>query len=320
METWGGARAASAGSAPFYGSCGTEESGPGISWNGSEAKLEPMYKAIVLDLDGTLVNDDGRIPAGTLARLQAAAQNGVHVMVATGRSELATKDVLVELDVNTPALVYNGAALWCPRTHKLVEERLLSNRSVSQVLEFAESRDLAVVCMRAGAKFGTVAANDVEKAAMAGFKNLSVVGREDLPREFVIRITCFSGQHEDSESLQADCLSAVDGPIYTTHFPLSMLVQHRTSPMNVVDVQPPCRGKGEALRILKESFGIEAAEVVAVGDAMNDLPMLEEAGLSVAMEKSHPTVLRRADRVIGDNNTDTIGDLVDELFPLPIRR
>jgi hydroxymethylpyrimidine pyrophosphatase-like HAD family hydrolase len=54
--------------------------------------------------------------------------------------------------------------------------------------------------------------------------------------------------------------------------------------------------------------------VVAVGDADNDLPMLEAAGLAVAMQVSMPRVLALAHRVIGSNNSDTLADLIEELF------
>ena len=103
-------------------------------------------------------------------------------------------------------------------------------------------------------------------------------------------------------------------PLHVTHFPLQALATHRGSPLLVADVQPPCRGKAEALRVLAERYGIPAAEVVAIGDADNDLSMLEAAGLAVAMENSMPRVLALAGRVIGNNNSDTIAELVEELF------
>ena len=84
--------------------------------------------------------------------------------------------------------------------------------------------------------------------------------------------------------------------------------------MCVVDLHAPCRGKAEALRVLEENYGIQASRVVAVGDAMNDVPMLEAAWLGVAMQRSSPDAAAAADRIIGDNNSGAIGELVDELF------
>jgi hydroxymethylpyrimidine pyrophosphatase-like HAD family hydrolase len=112
--------------------------------------------------------------------------------------------------------------------------------------------------------------------------------------------------------------------VYLTHFPLDALAPHRGSPLQVVDVQPPCRGKGEALRWLEESLGIPPTRVVAVGDAGNDVPMFERAGLSVCMANALEPARRAAKRSIGSCNTDAIADLVDELFlshaPTAVRR
>jgi hydroxymethylpyrimidine pyrophosphatase-like HAD family hydrolase len=84
--------------------------------------------------------------------------------------------------------------------------------------------------------------------------------------------------------------------------------------MLAVDAHPPCKGKGEALRIVQERWGISPQEVVAVGDACNDLPMVLAAGLGVAMQNSMPELLEQADRVIGDNEGAAIAGLIEELF------
>ena len=60
--------------------------------------------------------------------------------------------------------------------------------------------------------------------------------------------------------------------------------------------------------------GIPAERVVCVGDATNDLPMFEAAGLSVAMGDGMPEALAAADRVIGASDTDAISELIKELF------
>ena len=70
----------------------------------------------------------------------------------------------------------------------------------------------------------------------------------------------------------------------------------------------------EALRVLAERYGIRAEEVVAVGDADNDIPMLAGAGLGVAMQNSMPSTRAVARRVIGDNNGDAIARLIEELW------
>ena len=276
--------------------------------------MSGRYQALVLDLDGTLVTDEGRVRPRTLAALHDAHRRGVRVMVATGRSELGVQPVLAELDMDTPAVVFNGAGLFCPRERRLLEERLLSNRVVRRCFEFAERTGLLPVVQQAGAKFAPHPRHEHEARALRGLEGLRTVPFEELPREYVIRVTFFSDRHADSDALAAEVEAALAQPLHVTHFPLRALAQHRESDLFVADVQPPCRGKGEALRVLAERYGIAAERVVAVGDADNDLPMLTAAGLGVAMSNSMPRVLAVARRVIGDNNSDTIAELVEELF------
>jgi len=273
-----------------------------------------VYQALVLDLDGTLITDEGGIRPRTLAALRAADARGVRVMIATGRSELGVAPVLVELGMDTPAVVFNGAGLFCPRERRLLEERLLSDRVVERCFEFAERTRLMPVIQVAGAKFAPHPRDAHEERALRGLEGLRHVAFEELPREYVIRITFFSDRHADSDALAAEVEGSIAQPLHLTHFPLNALATHRESALLVADVQPPCRGKGEALRVLEERYGIPRARVVAVGDADNDLPMLSVAGLGVAMENAMPRVLATARRVIGNNNTDTIAELVDELF------
>ncbi len=277
--------------------------------------MSAAYQALVLDLDGTLVTDEGGIRPRTLATLKAAHARGVRVMIATGRSELGVAPVLAELDMDTPALVFNGAGLFCPREKRLLEERLLSDRVVQRCFEFAERSRLMPVIQRAGAKFAPHPRDEHEAQALRGLEGLCYVPFEELPREYVIRVTFFSDRHADSDALAAEIEHSIDQPLHVTHFPLNALATHRSSALFVVDVQPPCRGKGEAMRVLQERYGIPAERVVAVGDADNDLSMLAVAGLGVAMQNSMPRVLAMARRVIGHNNSDTIAELVDELFP-----
>ena len=272
------------------------------------------FDAILLDLDGTLVTDEGHVHPRTLASLRRADAAGVRVMLATGRSELGALPVLETLGFETPAVVFNGAGIYCPVEERLLEERLLADRTVALALEYAERKKAYPVVIRRGEKFAPHPRSEHERRAVRSFEGLRFCSTSQLATEFTIRVTLFSETHADSGAFLREVEAALDRPTYLTDFPLNALADHRENPLQVVDVQPPCRGKGEALRFLRERYAIAPERVVAVGDATNDLPMMELAGLSVAMENAMPEVHSAADRVIGSNNSDAIATLVDELF------
>lgn len=272
------------------------------------------YRALVLDLDGTLVADDGAVRPRVAAGLARLIEAGVAVQIATGRSEAGTRAVARALGIRMPCVVYNGAALWCPRRDELIEERVLSNRAVERTLAFARDHELQCVVMQRGGKYATPPRDGIEASALSRLEELHLTPFERLPREYVIRITLFSSRHGDARDFSGQLERALALPIYLTEFPLNLLATHRDSPLSVVDVQPPCRGKGEALRFLEEEHGIPAQAVVAVGDASNDIPMLSAAGLGVAMGEASAAVVAAARRQIGSCNSDAIADLIDELF------
>lgn len=275
------------------------------------------YDALVVDLDGTLLDENSAVHPRNREALLAAAAEGVVVLVATGRSSLSARPILDHLGLETPAIVFNGAGLYSPREGRMIEERVLSNRTFARALELGRERDWLTVLMCADRKLALAPRDDIETSALSLMTALRYVPRAELTAEFVMRVTYFSREHARSEDFGLEIERAIGSPMYLTHFPLSVLASHRQSPLQVADVHPPCRGKGEALRVLRDTYGIPASRVVAVGDATNDIPMFELAGLSVAMETGMAEARAIAQRVIGGHDTTAIADLVEELFLSP---
>ena len=116
----------------------------------ASAQGRRAYDAILLDLDGTLVDAQDRIHPRTREALAAAAARGVRVRIATGRSELATIPVLDDLGLREPAVVFNGAGIWCPLKREVLEERLLSDRTLARAVRYGLERGLLTVTRGAG--------------------------------------------------------------------------------------------------------------------------------------------------------------------------
>ncbi len=272
------------------------------------------FDALLLDLDGTVVDPAGQVRESTRRSIRALSESGVRVMITTGRSVTGAEKVIAELELDETAVVFNGAGIWCPRERRLLEEQVLTDRVVDPVLDYAQRAEHMVCVMLGDSKFAPLPRDEVEEQTISGLQGVTIVDRADLPREYLMRITVFSREHASSLPLYEEVSSVLRGPAYMTHFPLNMLHAYRESIMQVVDVHPPCRGKAEALRWLKDVEGIDPQRVVCVGDATNDLPMFAASGLSVAMGDGMREAREAADRVIGNSDTDAIAELIQELF------
>lgn len=276
--------------------------------------MSRAFDALLVDLDGTLLNRRSELPPANRKALRLAEERGVRVMVVTGRSLVATLPILLELGLTAPSAVFNGAAIWCPRSERFLEERTLSNRTLERTLDFGRCTGDLTIVMQSGRKLALAPRDDVELRALEGLHGLEFVEREELRQDYTMRVTFVSRRHPSSVELEAEFVEHCPFPTYLTHFPLSILPDHSDSPMHALDVHPPCRGKAEALRYLQEVEGIPSERVVAIGDASNDEPMIRAAGLGVAMGDGMASTRSLADRVIGGNDTSAIADLVEELF------
>lgn len=272
------------------------------------------YDALLLDLDGTLLDRRECIHPASLEALAAARERDVRVMVVTGRSRISAGPVLAELALDSRSVLFNGAAVYCPVEDRLTEERVLSGRTLARLMDHARTTGDLTVVMTADRKVAGAHLGPEERRALDGLAGLEFVDLARERLENVIRVTFLSPRHLTSGELAAEVEEAVELPLYVTHFPLSVLPRHRESLFHAVDVHAPCRGKAEALRVLEEGYGVPPERVVAVGDATNDLPMVHAAGLGVAMGSGMRELREVADRVIGDCDEPVIAELIEELF------
>jgi Cof subfamily protein (haloacid dehalogenase superfamily) len=271
------------------------------------------YDAVLIDLDGTLIEGAEGLRPENVAALRAAEARGKKVMIATGRSTASARPVLEQLELSTPAVVFNGAAVWCPKRTRLIEERILSSRTLERSLAFAAEHDLLTILMASERKWASPPRDPAEARALQGLRGLEVVPRELLAaQEFIVRVTMFSATHAASVALMEAAEAHIRQPVYTTHFPLSVLHAHRESPMSVIDIHPPCRGKAEGMRVLRDLYGIEPERVVAIGDATNDLPMFAAAGLALATEDGMDEAKAAAHHIIGPGGSTAIARAIEQ--------
>ena len=261
-------------------------------------------RLIATDLDGTLVHSDGSVTARTRAALVAAEEAGVEVVFVTGRPLRWAEEVFEHVGGHGLAVVSNGALVWdvaadAPSLQRPIapdDTRMVADR-IRQALPdiFFATETVAGWSMEPG--YLTHPADDGSRRAPRRTAPIA-----ELANEPVLKLLglCRDG---DPDQMVAIARGVVGDLVTVTHssFPL-------------LEISAAGVTKATTLELLCAGHGITAAEVLALGDMPNDLPMLEWAGTSYAMANAHPTVRAAADHVAPANDDDGVAQVIEDLL------
>ncbi|HEX2910640.1 MAG TPA: Cof-type HAD-IIB family hydrolase [Chloroflexia bacterium] len=244
------------------------------------------YKLLALDLDGTLITDDLVIVPEAKAAIAAAIERGVVVTLATGRMFRSAVQFARELELSAPLICYQGAMVRHSITGETIFHLPIQYELARRFIELSHAHHyhvhtyvddhLCVATLNKEAMYYAELAR-VEPEVVGDL--LQFIDRpERAPTKLVI-VT------EEQETLTAlnTMQAAFKDELYVT----------RSHPLFTEAVDPKC-SKGAALEALAKSLDIPREQVIAVGDNLNDLPMLEWAGLGVAVANSTPGVKEKA--------------------------
>lgn len=251
------------------------------------------WKMLALDLDGTLLRDDLSVDPRDKAALERARKGGVEVTLLTGRVLPSIWPYLEELQITAPVVLYNGALIHDPRLGQQTVLGRLPARLAAQLLSLAGHRRVD-----AQLYLGDELLIGRETPAQRDF-----LDRERLSAREVGELASsvaddpikllFIGEPEVLDELEARWGPLVEGE--------ARLVRSQPT---YLECLAPNVSKGLALRVLAGSLRIPLDSVIAVGDQPNDVEMLREAGLGVAVANAHQACREAADFILERTNNE----------------
>jgi Cof subfamily protein (haloacid dehalogenase superfamily) len=260
-----------------------------------------MIKLLALDLDGTVLNSYGEVSKRNLKALRDAEKHGVFVTIATGRRFRDARPVAFKLGLNAPIITHNGTLIKHAETLETISVRLIETGTVREILavgrKFGADPMMSCDPHSQGTLFYDRISDDNfplqrylewAKKLHGEDGDASIVHTESLEKLAdkveTIHIS-FSGQCEPMSHLQMMLSADLGGraKVLATVYPQFNFT--------LLDVLPPESSKGFGLRNLAGSLGLTYENVMAMGDNLNDLEMLEYAGTPVIMGNSTPELL-----------------------------
>lgn len=254
-------------------------------------------EALVLDLDGTLLDADQRLHPRAAAAVRRAVEGGVRVVLATGRMYRSALPWARELGIRSPLICYQGAVVReLPDDDAPVVDGVPYGRLLFEDALAPDVATAAILCARhhgwhvqAYLDEQLLCEEDRPEAHLyARIAHVPLVFVDDLVacvrERGSTKVVCVVDDAEKAARCQA-VLGALVGD--------RALVTRSLPPF--VEVTDPRASKGRALRRLAEHLGFDVGRTVAVGDAPNDADALAAAGYAVAVDGALPEVLAVAD-------------------------
>lgn len=270
-----------------------------------------MYRMVVTDLDGTLLNSQKQVSDGNAQAIMKLKDHDVVFVMATGRSDVMTKSYTRQLKNADIVIGCDGAVIRNVRTGQILYEDHISSETCHKTFE---------ICRKYGLQYYVFAKDELvsddprnERFLIHQKFNQTVEKEEQIPMQVVDDLDQYVKEH----MIYKIVVSHDD-----THYldEVAKVVKQETdadairSGKRVLAVKAKGVSKAEAIKKLAQILEISIEDIIAFGDEVNDIEMLTLVGLGIAMENADDVVKEAADRIAGNNDQDGVGKELEKIF------
>ena len=292
-----------------------------------------MYKLVAIDLDGTMLNQYGIITEKTKKAISKAQEKGVEVMIASGRAITSVKRFSKEINSNKYFISGNGAITYDIKNNKILYENILSKTKALKIIKICEENS---IYYNVYTENGIIAKNLSYNTLYYYKDNLT------KPDENRTHINIVENVYDYFEQREEKILKIMICDEHKTVFNSIVRKLKELSEIEVLEVSHMSRkiikqgtdeialeyfytevsakdvDKWNALEEIIGLMNISKEEVVTIGDNANDLKMITNAGLGVAMGESAPYVKQSADIIAPTNDEDGVAIILNKIFDLKL--
>lgn len=275
----------------------------------AQSVMTDSIKLIAIDLDGTLLNSQHTLTERTEKAIQAARAQGIQIILATGKTRSSALSVIAKLNLDTPGIYVQGLV-----THdgdgSIRHQSTLKPEIARQVMTFAEDRGFSLIAYSGTAIYVRQRNKDVDVLLEYGEVEPKVVGplQNLLGRMAINKIAAIHVADERRvTALRWQLGMQLNGT--------SRLMQAGVPTM--LEVLPPGGSKGAALKVLLKDLNIPTSQVMAIGDGENDIDMIQQARIGVAVGNAGQKVKEAADQVVASNDEDGVAEAIEKFALKP---
>lgn len=267
-------------------------------------------KLIALDMDGTTLNNEGKISGRNRKTLEKAAAKGVNIVIATGRPRSALPKDVLEIGAIRYALTSNGARITDLAEGKTIYENCMSPLAAERSVELLRNYRYVIECFIDGVAYIDKWYYDEVKQSGESFRSVSYILNTRNPVEDIYQ---FILEHRNSiENININFEDISEKPAMRERL-LTIPEATITSSFNHnLEIGGATTSKADALEHMCQIFGVGQDEMMAVGDSPNDIAMLKASGIPVAVGNAKDEVKAVARYIAPTNQEDGVADAIEK--------
>ncbi len=261
------------------------------------------YGLIALDIDGTIRSDEHPLSERTRLAVARVMDAGAAVTVATGRVFRSALPAVTELGLRWPVVSFQGAHIADPSTGEVLWHRPLTPAMARTALDALANWSVEIVAYHEDRVYAAEITPWARRYEERTGAHVTVVDDLSQIADMAPTRLLAVGTDDEVELLEAHLKARFDSDLYVT----------RSLP-HFCEVLHPEGGKDKGLAWLCDRLGVSPNETVAFGNGYNDVPMLEWAGLGVAVAGAVPEALRAADMMAPPLEEDGAAHVLEDLL------
>lgn len=266
-----------------------------------------MYKLIALDMDGTLLRKDKTISNRTKTAIKKAKENGIKVVLASGRPIEGIERYLEELDLITEddyVLSYNGSMVQNTRTKEVISSDILSGEDLH--ILYGVSKDIGVNIHAFSRTHGLITPKTSTYTELEGNINgirIKEIDFDEVKKDDdIVKIMMI-----DEPEILSKGIELIPNEFYQKY----TIVKSAPYFLEFLNIKS---NKGSGMEALANYLGIEKEEIICVGDAGNDKHMVEFAGLGIAMGNATEDIKEIAQYITKSNEEDGVAEVIEKFM------
>ncbi len=249
------------------------------------------------DMDGTLLNSNNHLDEETISALLGLKAHGIHLVLATGRSDLQIREHLSVLEIDTPVITCNGGVVKDPLTGDVLSARFFHTADAKRLIDHCNLRKFDFLLYTPNFVYYSEGSSRIMKYVNY---NKTAEPRFHVPMRPMAEFSD-ADLSQVVKCLVTDDLSFLEDLERNVNCDGTLSIV--SSGDRLMDIMPGhTTSKGEAVRFVCDRLGLSPKNAVAFGDSPNDLSMFETVGFAVAMGNATEEVKHAADYVTASND------------------